>query len=211
MSNNTIYFIVTVGFMVGLAIVGILISRGIKSSEDWMVAGKSLGKIPLAGTYFATIVSATSIVSYMGYYYLQGWPGWWNAAGTLGTSMVEGRISQGVVVGDGSDVGGGASTMGTLSGGGKKRVSIGERSLLGAESGIGIALGDDCVIEAGLYVTAGSRVSVLLPGQEARVVKAAELSGVSNLLFRRNSLSGAIEVLPRAKNTVELNEALHLN
>ena len=88
MSNNTIYFIVTVGFMVGLAIVGILISRGIKSSEDWMVAGKSLGKIPLAGTYFATIVSATSIVSYMGYYYLQGWPGWWNAAGTLGTSFL---------------------------------------------------------------------------------------------------------------------------
>ena len=100
-------------------------------------------------------------------------------AGTLGTSMVEGRISQGVVVGDGSDVGGGASTMGTLSGGGTQRVSIGERSLLGAESGIGIALGDDCVVEAGLYVTAGSRVSVLLPGQEARVVKAAELSGVS--------------------------------
>ena len=88
MSNHTIYFIVTVGFMVGLAIVGILISRGIKSSEDWMVAGKSLGKIPLAGTYFATIVSATSIVSYMGYYYLQGWPGWWNAAGTLGTSFL---------------------------------------------------------------------------------------------------------------------------
>lgn len=132
-------------------------------------------------------------------------------AGTLGTSMVEGRISQGVVVGDGSDVGGGASTMGTLSGGGKKRVSIGERSLLGAESGIGIALGDDCVVEAGLYVTAGSRVSVLLPGQEPHVVKAAELSGVSNLLFRRNSLSGAIEVLPRATNSVELNEALHLN
>ena len=92
------------------------------------------------------------------------------------------------MVGDGSDVGGGASTMGTLSGGGTQRVSIGERSLLGAESGIGIALGDDCVVEAGLYVTAGSRVSVLLPGQEARVVKAAELSGVSNLLFRRNSV-----------------------
>ncbi|TFI36358.1 2,3,4,5-tetrahydropyridine-2,6-dicarboxylate N-succinyltransferase [Rothia dentocariosa] len=132
-------------------------------------------------------------------------------AGTLGTSMVEGRISQGVVVGDGSDVGGGASTMGTLSGGGTQRVSIGERSLLGAESGIGIALGDDCVVEAGLYVTAGSRVSVLIPGEEPRVVKAAELSGVSNLLFRRNSVSGAIEVLPRAKNTVELNDALHLN
>ena len=132
-------------------------------------------------------------------------------AGTLGRSMVEGRVSQGVVIGDGSDVGGGASTMGTLSGGGKQRVRLGERCLLGANSGLGIALGDDCVVEAGLYVTAGSRVSVLLPGQEARVVKAAELSGVSNLLFRRNSISGAIEVLPRAKNTVELNEALHLN
>ena len=132
-------------------------------------------------------------------------------AGTLGASMVEGRISQGVVVGDGSDIGGGASTMGTLSGGGTERVAIGERSLLGAESGIGIAIGDDCVVEAGLYVTAGSRVSVLLPGEEPRVVKAAELSGVSNLLFRRNSVSGAIEVLPRATNTVELNEALHAN
>ena len=132
-------------------------------------------------------------------------------AGTLGTSMVEGRISQGVVVGDGSDVGGGASTMGTLSGGGTQRVSIGERSLLGAESCIGIALGDDCVVEAGLYVTAGSRVIVLIPGEDVRVVKAAELSGVSNLLFRRNSVTGAVEVLPRAKNSVELNEALHTN
>ena len=132
-------------------------------------------------------------------------------AGTLGTSMVEGRISQGVVVGDGSDVGGGASTMGTLSGGGTQRISIGERSLLGAESGIGIALGDDCVVEAGLYVTAGSRVIVLIPGEDVRVVKAAELSGVSNLLFRRNSVTGAVEVLPRAKNSVELNEALHTN
>ena len=115
------------------------------------------------------------------------------------------------VVPAGVRVGDGASTMGTLSGGGTQRVSIGERSLLGAESGIGIALGDDCVVEAGLYVTAGSRVSVLIPGEEPRVVKAAELSGVSNLLFRRNSVSGAIEVLPRAKNTVELNDALHLN
>lgn len=133
-------------------------------------------------------------------------------AGTLGTSMVEGRISQGVVVGDGSDIGGGASTMGTLSGGGSQRVSVGERSLVGAEAGIGIALGDDCVVEAGLYVTAGSRVHVLLEkGAEPQVVKAVELSGVSNLLFRRNSLSGTIEVLPRAGRTVELNEALHLN
>lgn len=132
-------------------------------------------------------------------------------AGTRGTSMVEGRISQGVIVGDGSDIGGGASTMGTLSGGGKERVAVGERSLVGAEAGIGIALGDDCVVEAGLYVTAGSRVSVLIKGEEPKVVKAAELSGVSNLLFRRNSLTGAIEVLPRATNTVELNDALHAN
>ncbi len=133
-------------------------------------------------------------------------------AGTRGTSMVEGRISQGVIVGDGSDIGGGASTMGTLSGGGTERVSIGERSLIGAEAGIGIALGDDCVVEAGLYVTAGSRVNVIVEkGAEPKTVKAVELSGVSNLLFRRNSLTGAIEVLPRANNTVELNEALHIN
>lgn len=88
MNNNTIYLAVTVAFMIGLAIIGIMISRGVKSSEDWMVAGKSLGKIPMAGTYFATIVSATSIMSYMGYYYLNGWPGWWNAAGTLMTSFL---------------------------------------------------------------------------------------------------------------------------
>ncbi|MFW0178271.1 2,3,4,5-tetrahydropyridine-2,6-dicarboxylate N-succinyltransferase [Rothia sp. P7208] len=132
-------------------------------------------------------------------------------AGTLGVSMVEGRISQGVVVGDGSDIGGGASTMGTLSGGGTERVSIGERSLLGAEAGVGIALGDDCVVEAGLYVTAGSRVTLLQPGQDPVTVKAAELSGVSNILFRRNSVSGAIEVLPRANNTVQLNADLHSN
>ena len=132
-------------------------------------------------------------------------------AGTLGESMVEGRISQGVVIGNGTDIGGGASTMGTLSGGGTQRVSIGERSLLGAEAGIGIALGDDCVVEAGLYVTAGSRVTVLNPGSEPKVVKALELSGVNNLLFRRNSVTGAIEVLPRANNTVELNSELHAN
>jgi 2,3,4,5-tetrahydropyridine-2-carboxylate N-succinyltransferase len=102
--------------------------------------------------------------------------------------------------------------MGTLSGGGTERVSIGERSLVGAEAGIGIALGDDCVVEAGLYITAGSRVNVILEkGAEPKTVKAVELSGVSNLLFRRNSLTGAIEVLPRANNTVELNEALHIN
>lgn len=135
-------------------------------------------------------------------------------AGTLGTSMIEGRISQGVVVGDGSDVGGGASTMGTLSGGGTERVRIGERSLLGAESGIGIALGDDCVVEAGLYVTAGTKVTVVDPrGTEAdgTIVKARELSGVSNLLPRRNSVTGAVEVVAREGRTVELNTALHAN
>ncbi|EMY33466.1 tetrahydrodipicolinate N-succinyltransferase [Arthrobacter crystallopoietes BAB-32] len=132
-------------------------------------------------------------------------------AGTLGTSMVEGRISAGVVVADGSDVGGGASIMGTLSGGGKERISIGERVLLGANSGVGISIGDDCVVEAGLYVTAGTRVNLLDATGETRQIKAAELSGVSNLLFRRNSLSGMVEVLPRAGQTVELNAALHAN
>ena len=136
-------------------------------------------------------------------------------AGTLGTSMVEGRISQGVVVGDGSDIGGGASIMGTLSGGGKQRVTIGERALLGANSGIGISIGDDSVVEAGLYVTAGTKVVVVPPKGsvpeplEARTVKAAELSGVAGLLFRRNSLTGAVEVLARSGTGVELNSALH--
>lgn len=135
-------------------------------------------------------------------------------AGTLGTSMVEGRISQGVVVGDGSDIGGGASIMGTLSGGGTERVAIGERSLLGANSGIGISIGDDSVVEAGLYVTAGTKV-ILLPSADAdadaepRIVKAVELSGVAGLLFRRNSLTGAVEVLSRSGRGVELNSALH--
>jgi 2,3,4,5-tetrahydropyridine-2,6-dicarboxylate N-succinyltransferase len=128
-------------------------------------------------------------------------------AGTLGGSMVEGRISAGVVVGDGSDVGGGASIMGTLSGGGKQVISIGQRCLLGANSGIGISLGDDCVVEAGLYVTAGTKVA--LP--EGQVVKAAELSGASGLLFRRNSTSGAVEVVPRQGTGVELNSILHAN
>ncbi|MGQ4494865.1 2,3,4,5-tetrahydropyridine-2,6-dicarboxylate N-succinyltransferase [Dermabacteraceae bacterium P13095] len=135
-------------------------------------------------------------------------------AGTLGTSMVEGRISQGVIVEDGADIGGGASTMGTLSGGGKERVRVGKRSLIGAEAGIGIALGDDCVVEAGLYVTAGTKVRVLENARgegEVREVKARELSGVNNLLFRRNSLSGAVEVVPRAGQTVELNADLHAN
>ncbi|MFD7512684.1 2,3,4,5-tetrahydropyridine-2,6-dicarboxylate N-succinyltransferase [Streptomyces sp. NPDC059853] len=128
-------------------------------------------------------------------------------AGTLGNSMVEGRISAGVVVGDGSDVGGGASIMGTLSGGGKQTITIGERCLLGAESGIGISLGDDCVVEAGLYVTAGTRVT--LP--DGSVVKAATLSGISGMLFRRNSTTGTVEALQRTGSWGGLNEALHSN
>ncbi|WP_280265881.1 2,3,4,5-tetrahydropyridine-2,6-dicarboxylate N-succinyltransferase [Nocardia wallacei] len=128
-------------------------------------------------------------------------------AGTLGASMVEGRISAGVVVGDGSDIGGGASIMGTLSGGGKQVISIGERCLLGANAGLGISLGDDCVVEAGLYLTAGTKVA--LP--DGRTVKALELSGRSNLLFRRNSLSGAVEVVARQGTGIELNAALHAN
>ncbi|KQO04837.1 2,3,4,5-tetrahydropyridine-2,6-dicarboxylate N-succinyltransferase [Agreia sp. Leaf244] len=134
-------------------------------------------------------------------------------AGTLGTSMVEGRVSQGVVVGDGSDIGGGASIMGTLSGGGTQRVSIGERALLGANSGIGISIGDDSVVEAGLYVTAGTKVVLIdsAPTVDGgrRSVKAVELSGVPNLLFRRNSLTGAVEVLPRTGAGIQLNAMLH--
>ena len=129
-------------------------------------------------------------------------------AGTLGASMVEGRISAGVVVGDGSDIGGGASIMGTLSGGGSHVISIGRRSLLGANAGVGISLGDDCVVEAGCYITAGTKAT-LLP--EGRVVKARELSGASGLLWRRNSQTGAVEVLPRAGKTFSLNDALHAN
>ena len=133
-------------------------------------------------------------------------------AGTLGSAMVEGRISAGVVVGDHTDIGGGASIMGTLSGGGKQRIRLGERVLLGANAGVGISLGDDCIVEAGLYLTAGTRVQVLEDSaQEARTVKALDLSGVSNLLFRRNSTSGAVEALPRGGRTVELNDALHKN
>ncbi|CAN5179685.1 2,3,4,5-tetrahydropyridine-2,6-dicarboxylate N-succinyltransferase [soil metagenome] len=130
-------------------------------------------------------------------------------AGTLGASMVEGRISQGVVVGDGSDVGGGASIMGTLSGGGTERVVIGERALLGANSGIGISIGDDSVVEAGLYVTAGTKVSLVGVDAAPRLVKAVQLSGVAGLLFRRNSQTGAVEALPRAGHGVTLNAALH--
>lgn len=138
-------------------------------------------------------------------------------AGTLGSSMVEGRISAGVVVDDGSDVGGGASIMGTLSGGGKEIISIGKRCLLGANAGCGISLGDDCVVEAGLYVTAGSKVLVrggvaeALSLQDGDAVKAAELSGASNILFRRNSVSGAIEAVAWKSAAVALNEALHAN
>ena len=128
-------------------------------------------------------------------------------AGTLGASMVEGRISAGVVVGDGSDVGGGASIMGTLSGGGKEVVSIGRGCLLGANSGIGISLGDDCVVEAGCYVTAGTKVT--LP--DGQVVKARELSGASDLLYRRNSVTGTVEAVPRQGVWGGLNEVLHAN
>ncbi len=132
-------------------------------------------------------------------------------AGTLGSSMVEGRISQGVVVGDGSDIGGGASIMGTLSGGGTHVVSVGQRCLVGANAGIGISLGDDCVVEAGLYVTAGTKVRLLAPEGDGQVVSARELSGASGLLFRRHSQSGAVEAVPRPGKRVELNDALHAN
>jgi 2,3,4,5-tetrahydropyridine-2-carboxylate N-succinyltransferase len=126
-------------------------------------------------------------------------------AGTVGAAMVEGRLTQGVVMGEGSDLGGGASVLGTLSGGGTHVVRIGERCLIGANGGIGISLGDDCVVEAGLYVTAGMRVT--LP--DGAVVKAKELSGQSNLLFIRNSTTGVVEVRSRQGATVELNAALH--
>jgi 2,3,4,5-tetrahydropyridine-2-carboxylate N-succinyltransferase len=128
-------------------------------------------------------------------------------AGTLGKSMVEGRISAGVVVGDGSDIGGGASIMGTLSGGGKEVISIGKRTLLGANSGIGISLGDDCVVEAGIYITSGSKIT--LP--DGKIVKALELSGANNLLFRRNSQSGSLEALSKTGNWSGLNSVLHKN
>ncbi|WP_109509349.1 2,3,4,5-tetrahydropyridine-2,6-dicarboxylate N-succinyltransferase [Nocardioides speluncae] len=132
-------------------------------------------------------------------------------AGTLGASMVEGRISAGVLVGDGSDVGGGASIMGTLSGGGKAVISIGERCLLGANSGIGISLGNDCVVEAGCYVTAGTKVTVKDMDGKPQVIKAAELSGRDNVLFRRNSVSGAVEAVPWKTKGIALNAALHAN
>jgi len=128
-------------------------------------------------------------------------------AGTLGTSMVEGRISSGVIVGDGSDIGGGASIMGTLSGGGKEVVTVGERCLLGANSGIGISLGDDCIVEAGLYVTGGT----LVTDPDGTVSKARVLSGASGLLYRRNSISGAVEVVARTGSWGGLNSVLHKN
>ena len=131
-------------------------------------------------------------------------------AGTLGTSMIEGRISAGVVVGDGSDIGGGASTMGTLSGGGTEQITIGERCLVGAEAGIGISLGDECVVEAGLYVTAGTLVA-LHSTEGVQVVKARVLSGKGGLLYRRNSQTGAVEALPRSAKWDGLNAALHAN
>ncbi len=128
-------------------------------------------------------------------------------AGTLGASMVEGRISAGVVVGDGSDIGGGASIMGTLSGGGTEVISIGKRCLLGANAGVGISLGDDCVVEAGLYVTAGTKVTM----PDGKAVKARELSGANNVLFRRNSVTGAVEAVSRDRQGIALNEELHAN
>ncbi|MFC6286198.1 2,3,4,5-tetrahydropyridine-2,6-dicarboxylate N-succinyltransferase [Nocardioides sp. GCM10027113] len=132
-------------------------------------------------------------------------------AGTLGASMVEGRISAGVLVGDGSDVGGGASIMGTLSGGGKQVISVGERCLLGANAGLGISLGNDAVVEAGCYVTAGTKVTILDMDRKPKVVKALELSGASNVLFRRNSVTGTVEAVPWQRDGIVLNADLHAN
>lgn len=133
-------------------------------------------------------------------------------AGTLGTSMVEGRISAGVVVGDGTDLGGGASIMGTLSGGGKERITLGQRVLLGANSGVGISLGDDCVVEAGLYITAGTKVAVCdEEGTITSVVKGGALSGAAGLLYLRDSVTGQVMARPRRGMKVELNAALHAN
>jgi 2,3,4,5-tetrahydropyridine-2,6-dicarboxylate N-succinyltransferase len=132
-------------------------------------------------------------------------------AGTLGTSMVEGRISAHVVVDADSDVGGGASIMGTLSGGGTEVISVGKRCLIGANAGLGISLGDDCVVEAGCYVTAGTKVTITDVEGKPKVVKALELSGVDNVLFRRNSVTGAVEAVPWRSDGVALNAALHTN
>ena len=129
-------------------------------------------------------------------------------AGTLGPSMVEGRVSQGVIIGEGTDIGGGASIMGTLSGGGKEVISIGKKCLLGANSGVGISLGDNCVVEAGLYVTAGAKILVV-SSEGNQEVKGSNLSGIGGLLYRRNSTTGAIEALPRSADGTSLNLALH--
>lgn len=140
-------------------------------------------------------------------------------AGSLGACMIEGRVSQGVVLEDGSDIGGGASTMGTLSGGGTTRVCLGKRCLIGANAGLGIPLGNDCIVEAGLYITAGTKVTVLPNAgvspsaagyfTEPQVVRAADLAGVSDVIFRRNSQSGRVEALPRQGKEIKLNPALH--
>ena len=129
-------------------------------------------------------------------------------AGTLGSSMVEGRISAGVVIGDGSDIGGGASIMGTLSGGGKQVISMGEKNLLGANAGLGISLGDNCIIESGLYITAGTKVKI----PDGSIVSARELTGQSGLLFRRHSQTGAVEaIVTDGSLWGGLNTALHSN
>lgn len=133
-------------------------------------------------------------------------------AGSLGASMIEGRVSQGVIIDEGSDIGGGASTMGTLSGGGRERVRLGKSCLLGANSGLGIPLGDNVIVEAGLYVTAGSKVSILSPDKQVQEVTAARnLAGISEVIFRRNSQNGAIEVIPRGNVEIHLNPDLHKN
>ena len=132
-------------------------------------------------------------------------------AGTLGAAMIEGRISAGVVIGENSDLGGGASTMGTLSGGNEIKISVGENCLMGANSGLGIPLGNNCIIEAGLYITGGSKVEVFDQDMQSQgIIKAEELSNKNNILFIRNSLSGAIEARVNAKS-IELNDSLHLN
>ena len=132
-------------------------------------------------------------------------------AGSLGEAMIEGRISQGVVIGDKTDIGGGASTMGTLSGGNNVRISLGKNCLLGANSGLGIPLGDRCTVEAGLYLTASSKVEVIDDkGEISETVKASELASKSDLLFIRNSLTGSIQCRPN-KKVIELNEELHSN
>jgi 2,3,4,5-tetrahydropyridine-2-carboxylate N-succinyltransferase len=132
-------------------------------------------------------------------------------AGTAGPGMIEGRISAGVFVGKGSDLGGGCSTMGTLSGGNSVVISVGEECLIGANAGIGLPLGDRCTVEAGLYITAGSKVNVLDDQRQVvESIKARDLAGKSDLLFRRNSINGAIEVLTN-KSAIALNEELHSN